>query len=110
MAALAGLRLVLISHPREGADAFARLLVERRLAACVQALQVQSTYRWKGALQEEPEVLLLAKTTEAGWPDLQRLLAERHPYEVPECIALEPERVAEAYRAWWCRETAPEGG
>lgn len=98
-------RIVLITHPVDGADEFARLLVEERIAACVQRAPVRSVYRWQGAVQDDDEVLLVAKVTDQRWTDLQALLAARHPYEVPECIALEPQEVAGAYLAWWRAET-----
>lgn len=93
--------MVLVTHPVEGAAAFARDLVEARLAACVNRVEVRSTYRWEGAVHDDPEVLLVVKTTAARLPALERFLEERHPYDVPECIALEPDSVAPAYLAWW---------
>jgi len=100
-----GERLVLITCPPAAAEALARRLVDARIAACVQRVPVQSVYRWEGVVEDEPEVLLLAKTTEERWEELQRVLAAEHPYEVPECIAVEPARVADAYLAWWRAET-----
>ena len=48
----------------EDAGALARALVERRLAACVNAVsRVASTYRWKGEVQQDQETLLIIKTT-----------------------------------------------
>ena len=104
-------RIVLVTHPRDGADAFARDLVERALAACVNLIPVQSIYRWKGAVEEDPETLLVIKTTAARLPALEDALTERHPYDVPECIALAPDRVEPGYLAWLCAETeaGPDG-
>jgi len=52
-----------ITTPREVADDIARTLVEERLAACVNRVPCRSTYRWDGAVQEDAETILLAKTT-----------------------------------------------
>jgi len=88
------------------AKEIARALVERRAAACVQVLPgLHSTYRWEGALEEASEVLLLAKTTRARLADLEEVLRELHPYEVPECVAVEAVHVAAPYRAWVLDET-----
>jgi periplasmic divalent cation tolerance protein len=78
-----------------------RRLVEERLAACV-TLQPGSVslYYWEGALQEEPECLLLIKTTDERLEALERRLGELHPYEVPEFLALAPEAVGERYLEW----------
>lgn len=84
----------------------ARALVDRRLAACVQVLPgLHSTYRWQGAVEEASEVLLLAKTTRARLADLEIALRELHPYEVPECVAVEAAYVAAPYREWVHSET-----
>lgn len=104
-AAASGARVVLITHPARGARAFARLLVQRRLAACVNVVAVASVYRWRGALEESLERLLIVKTTAARLPALERALAREHPYELPECVALEPARVERRYLAWLSAET-----
>ena len=54
----------------------ARRIVEQRLAACVQTLPIQSTYRWQGAIEESAEILLLIKTTEAKVPALMQFLKQ----------------------------------
>jgi periplasmic divalent cation tolerance protein len=61
---------------------------------------IESIYRWQGAVLDTREVLLVAKTSAARLAELERLLEELHPYEVPECVAIAPARVAPAYLAW----------
>jgi periplasmic divalent cation tolerance protein len=100
-----GARVVLITHPQAGAEAFARGLVERGLAACVNLVPVTSVYRWQGKVETDPEVLLIAKTCRERVPELERVLADEHPYEVPECVALEPAAVQKTYLAWLMEET-----
>ena len=105
----AAAHVVLITHPEEGARDFARALVERRLAACVNLLPATSVYRWRDAIEEDPEVLLVVKTTAARLGDLERALAEDHPYDVPELVALTPAHVERAYLAWLAGETGETG-
>ena len=100
------LRVVLITHPARGAAAFARDLVEKRLAACVNRLPIRSTYRWKGVLEEAGEVLLLVKTSAARIRALERAVRAGHPYELPEFVVLAPERVEARYGAWVAAESA----
>jgi periplasmic divalent cation tolerance protein len=102
-------RLVLSTAPDRGAaERIARELVGRRLAACVSFLpSVRSVYRWKGAVEEADEVLLVVKTTAARIPELERALAEIHPYELPEFVAIAPEHVEAEYLAWITGETGP---
>ena len=95
-------RVVLVTAPdREVALELARELVGRRLAACVNLVPgVTSVYRWEGAVQEDPEVLLVCKTTAARIEAFERALAELHPYDVPECVALAPDSVEAGYLSW----------
>ena len=98
-------RLHLVTHPVEGAAAFARRLVEARLAACVNLLPATSVYRWEGEVQEDAEVLLVAKGRAGSLPALLAFLEEHHPYDVPECVSLAPDGVAPSYLAWWLGST-----
>jgi periplasmic divalent cation tolerance protein len=82
--------LVSIAAPDgETALRLARRLVEERLAACVQVIDpIRSVYRWKGEVQEEPEALLLAKSSQERVPRIHELLRREHPYELPELVSV----------------------
>jgi len=103
--------LILCSCPEKtGARQLARIVLEERLAACVQIVpQVESMYHWQGALEQKTEVLLLVKTTKACWPALRERLAELHPYEVPEILALDVADGLPAYLNWIASETRGDG-
>jgi periplasmic divalent cation tolerance protein len=76
-------------------------LVESQLAACVNLIPaIESIYRWQGKVETSTEVLAIFKTTPTAWPKFESRLQELHPYDVPEIVALRPERVAEAYARW----------
>lgn len=91
---------------REDADRVARILVERRLAACVQMVApITSVYRWKGAVETAAETLCLIKTRRDLFPQIERAIAELHPYEVPELVALPIEMGAATYLKWIDAET-----
>jgi len=82
--------VVLVTVPNaETADKLGEALVGERLAACVNVVGgVRSTYRWKGAVERDDELLCLCKTTRAGFERLRARVVELHPYELPEVIAL----------------------
>lgn len=83
------------------------MLVEERLAACVNRLPgVLSTYRWQGEIHDDSEVLLVIKTTRERFDVLRDRLVELHPYKVPELVALEIAEGMPAYLDWLARETA----
>ncbi len=93
--------VVLSTLPSAEAERIAEILVREQLAACVNLLsQVQSIYRWEGAVQKDEEVLALIKTTSVRADALFARLRELHPYQVPEILALSVERGLEAYLAW----------
>lgn len=94
---------------RAMADRLASQLVEGRVAACVQVLgPVDSTYRWEGKVERAGEWLLLAKTTESRYPDLEREIAESHPYDTPEIIALPIVAGSASYLAWLAESVGKE--
>lgn len=99
-------RLILCTFPdSEQARQIGTALVERQLAACVNLIPaVESIYRWQGAVETATEVLAIFKTTAAAFPAFEKALTELHPYEVPEIIALSPEKIAAPYRDWVCAE------
>jgi periplasmic divalent cation tolerance protein len=73
----------------EDSHRLARSLVDTRLAACVNIVpRARSIYRWKGAVEEAEEWLLLIKSSRELYPELERRLAQAHSYETPEVIAI----------------------
>ena len=93
--------VVTCSHPAEGAEVLARTLVELRLAACVQILPaLRSIYRWEGRIEMADEVRLDAKTTSACLEALIAAIRERHPYDVPEIVAMPLAGGNPAYLDW----------
>ncbi len=90
----------------EDARRLADGLLEKRLAACVQTLSIHSAYRWKGAVQREPEQLLLIKTRAALYPAVEAFLRANHPYETPEIVWLPIAAGSSDYLRWLVSETS----
>ena len=82
------------------AESMARALVDERLAACVNRVAVISTYRWKDAVENDPETLLVIKSTADLVDRLRERVRALSSYEVPEFVVLEPREVSAAYLAW----------
>lgn len=93
---------VFITAPNpEEASRLAELLVERKLAACVQILPpMESVYRWQGKVDRQQEILLIAKTVNAKFAELEREVRAVHSYETPEIVALPLTALSEPYRQW----------
>ena len=86
---------------REDAEKIAEKVVGERLAACVNVVPgVRSCYVWEGKLTWSEEVLLLLKTTRAGFDALKERVGELHRYEVPEIVGLRVESGLEKYLDW----------
>jgi periplasmic divalent cation tolerance protein len=85
---------------------FARVLVDERLAACVNILpEMQSVYRWKGNVEQERERQLLIKTTESCLAALWERVRELHSYDVPEFIVLRITDGNDVYLRWIAEST-----
>lgn len=95
-------RVCLVTCPdAEVAKTLARQLLAERLVACVNIVPgVTSLYRWEGEVQEDTEVLLIIKTTEARLGLLKERLPQLHPYSVPELLALPVGDGLPAYLNW----------
>jgi len=82
-------------------------LVREKLAACVNMFPaMQSIYAWKGRIEHDEEVVLIAKTVPELAERVMRRIGELHPYEVPAILLLPVEKVAESYLAWLRENTA----
>ena len=85
----------------EEAGVIAGLLVERRLAACVQVVgPIVSRYRWQGAIEEAREWQCLVKTTGAAYAAVEATIREAHSYDEPEIIATPIVAGSAGYLAW----------
>lgn len=94
---------------RDTASALAARLIDDRLAACCNVMDgLTSLFRWEKRVQEDPEVLLVAKTTRDRYPALERSLHESHPYELPEILAVPVEAGLGGYLDWVADETRAE--
>lgn len=92
----------------EEAERVARLLLERRLAACVNiGGPVRSLYRWKGTVEDAAEWTLTLKSRRDLFPRLREELEKAHAYEVPEVIAIPVVDGSEAYLHWMDEELSP---
>ena len=99
--------LVVTSLPdRESAEKLAVLLIERRLAACVNILApCASIYRWQGEIQHDEEHPLLIKTVQDRYAEVEASIRANHPYELPEIIAVRIADGLPAYLQWVESET-----
>jgi len=90
------------------AERIARALVEERVAACVNIVPgITSIYRWKGTVEQEPELMLVIKTIGERVELLKARLLELHPYELPEVVVIPIVGGHGAYLAWLEEQVRP---
>lgn len=88
------------------AQALARALVEARLAACVSVgSPVESLYHWRGQIETAAEVPVVVKTRAARYAEVEAAIRARHPYELPEILAVPTLHGFAPYLDWLVAET-----
>ena len=93
---------------REEAARLANMLVGAQLAACVQIMpEIESVYRWQGKIERAAEVLLIAKTEQAKFEELERAVRAVHSYETPEIVAVAITAASLPYLEWLTRSIEP---
>jgi periplasmic divalent cation tolerance protein len=83
-----GIIVIFSTAPPDKSESLAKMLIDQHFVACVNVVPVRSYYRWKGEFCDEPEHLLIAKTTEDKAAEVIAAIKSLHPSEVPEIIAL----------------------
>ena len=92
--------LVTTATHEEGAS-IGDTLVTERLAACVNIIPaIESIYRWEGKVTHDREALMVIKTTDERYPEIERRVKELHSYSTPEVIALKIDRGSAGYLDW----------
>lgn len=92
--------IVTVPNLEEGKK-IAKVLVESKIAACVNIIQdIMSIYRWKGTIEKDTEHLLLIKTNERNSDLLVNKIKEIHSYDTPECIGFKIVKGSEKYLKW----------
>lgn len=98
--------LITVSKEEEAAK-IARALIDSRLAGCVNIVKnIRSIYHWQGKIEDEAEVLMIAKTTRDLFAPLSQKVKELHSYSVPEIIALPVVDGSNDYLNWLKETTA----
>ena len=83
------------------ANRLADMLVDRRLAACVQIMpEMSSVFRWQGKVETQREMLLIVKTLNSKFPEIEREVVKLHSYETPEIVAIPLSAGSGPYLEW----------
>ena len=94
--------IVLTTLPdRASAEKLAEQLIEQNLASCVNIIdELTSIYRWQGKIHKGMEHQLMVKTPQSRYAELEAWIADNHPYELPEILAIPVAQGLPAYLDW----------
>lgn len=84
----------------EEARRLSKLIVEKKIAACVNMWPIESCYIWEAAMKCENEYALLIKTNESKVQDIEDIIHQNHSYSTPIVAAIDVKRINRAYREW----------
>lgn len=87
------------------ARAGGKIMLKKKLCACVNIIKSNSIYIWKNKLVNDNEYLCLFKTTKHSSDVLKSEIKKTHPYELPEIVELKMNRVDSNYFNWIIEST-----
>jgi periplasmic divalent cation tolerance protein len=85
---------------KQSVTSIAKLLVKKKLVACVNITKISSVYTWEEKIENRDEYLALFKTTKKNQSVLKKELKKLHPYDVPEIVEINVESVNQPYMKW----------
>ena len=80
------LLLITTEHNKEAAKKIAKLLLKKKLAACVSLKDIYSIYEWEGKFEEVNEVEIIIKSKPELKNNLISFLQKMTSYDVPQII------------------------
>ena len=99
------IQIVTTVESENDAKKIAELLVDRRLAACVQiAGPVMSRFWWDGKIDTAEEYQVIIKSRNDLFPEVESVITDAHPYDVPEILAIPILAAGKGYLNWLSEE------
>lgn len=97
---------VLVTIPQNKAEKLAKKLLKEHVCACVNILNgVRSFFRWEGKIDTSKESIMIIKTKKNLFEKLKKTITENHPYDTPEIIGFEIDKINKKYLDWLKKET-----
>ena len=98
--------LIISTYPnKKSILKIANVLVKNQTIACVNISKIDSVYSWNGKIQNLPEYIAIFKTTSKNKTKLKKIIAETHPYDVPEIVEIDVNSINKSYLNWLIQST-----
>jgi periplasmic divalent cation tolerance protein len=95
------IQVVTTTENKKDAEIIAGVLIDRKLAGCIQIVgPITSIYRWKGQVETAEEWQCMIKSRQDLYEEIEKAIKSMHSYEVPEIIALPIHKISRDYRDW----------
>lgn len=100
------IQIITTVENKKEAEKIAKILLEKKLAACIQIIEgIESHYWWKGKIEKAKEILIFIKTKESLFRKVEKIIKEKHPYQLPEIIGIPVLKGSKEYLKWIEEET-----
>lgn len=84
----------------EEAEKLGALIINKKIAACVDLWPITSCYNWEGSYQSVTQAMLLVTTFEAKLEEVNEIISENHTYSVPLIAGVDVRRINHPYKEW----------
>ena len=88
----------------EEAKKLGGLIIEKKIAACVDFWPVSSCYNWEGSMKCLDQAMLLVTTFETKIEDVNEIISKNHTYSIPLIAGVDVRRVNSSYKEWMMQE------
>ena len=98
--------LIISTYPnKKSISKISNDLIKNKIIACVNISKIDSIYSWNGKIQNSPEYIAIFKTVTKNKTKLKKVIAETHPYDVPEIVEIDVNSINKSYLNWLIQST-----
>ena len=98
--------LIISTYPnKKSISKISNDLIKNKIIACVNISKIDSIYYWNGKIQNSPEYIAIFKTVSKNKTKLKKIIAETHPYDVPEIAEIDVTSINKSYLNWLIEST-----
>ena len=98
--------LIISTYPnKKSISKISNDLIKNKIIACVNISKIDSIYSWNGKIQNSPEYIAIFKTVTKNKTKLKKVIAETHPYDVPEIAEIDVSSINKLYLNWLIEST-----